>query len=507
MVVKMKTIILLLDSLNRHFLPAYGCDWVRTPNIDRLAARSCVFDNHYVGSAPCMPARHDIMTGRLNFLECCWGPIQPYDVTLTSVLQKNGIFSHMVTDHYHYFHLGGENYHAGFSSWEFIRGQETDQWQSDLPKMEERIHYGQDASQYRHNREKFFDEEHYPSPCTLKNAAEWIEEHAENDNWMLFVDSFDPHEPFDFPDEDQGEYPDDYDGKLFYWPEYASNDQATAPAIEHIRRRYATLITMSDRWIGKILDVLDRRGLWNDTMVILTTDHGHMLGEKGWMAKNYMPSYNEIFRIPLMISMPGMSGSSRCEALTQNIDLMPTLLEFYNISPGMCRNQLHGKSLLPLMDGREDSLRDSVIYGTFGRQVNICDGRYTYFRSAVREDNTPLNIYTAVPTTIWQFWDHDHISDFSQIQMGAFLPYTSYPVYKIPNTVTQFDNGSQNFKIRYGVISDNMLFDLETDPTQEHPLHDDALENEMCRKLAEAMKLYDSPEEQFVRLGLEAYRS
>lgn len=73
----MKTIVILMDSLNRRFLPAYGNTWVRTPNIDRLAARSCVFDNHFVGSAPCMPARHDLLTGRIDFLERNWAPVQP----------------------------------------------------------------------------------------------------------------------------------------------------------------------------------------------------------------------------------------------------------------------------------------------------------------------------------------------------------------------------------------------------------------------------------------------
>ena len=83
--VGMKTIVVLMDSLNRHFLPAYGNDWVKTPNIDRLAARSCVFDQHFVGSAPCMPARHDIFTGRLDFLERGWAPMQPFDCTLPYV--------------------------------------------------------------------------------------------------------------------------------------------------------------------------------------------------------------------------------------------------------------------------------------------------------------------------------------------------------------------------------------------------------------------------------------
>lgn len=65
----MKVIVILSDSLNRHYLPCYGNEWVRTPNIDRLAERSITFDNHWIGSAPCMPARRDMLTGRLNFLE------------------------------------------------------------------------------------------------------------------------------------------------------------------------------------------------------------------------------------------------------------------------------------------------------------------------------------------------------------------------------------------------------------------------------------------------------
>lgn len=65
----MKAILILLDSVNRRFLECYGNTWVQTPNLSRLASRSTVFERHFVGSAPCMPARHDILTGRLEFLE------------------------------------------------------------------------------------------------------------------------------------------------------------------------------------------------------------------------------------------------------------------------------------------------------------------------------------------------------------------------------------------------------------------------------------------------------
>lgn len=499
----MKTIVILMDSLNRHYLPVYGNTWVRTPNIDRLASRSCVFDRHYVGSAPCMPARHDMLTGRLDFLERGWAPIQPFDCTLPQVLEKQGVFSHLTTDHYHYFHLGGENYHALFGSWDFIRGQETDVWASNLGACPEREHYGQDDAQYRRNRARFSGEEDYPSPKTLRHAADWVEEHHAEDNWFLMVDSFDPHEPFDYPDEDAAEYPDEYRDKLYFWPEYAGTEQATAEAIEHARRRYATLITMSDRWLGRLLDKLDAHGLWDDTMVILTTDHGHMLGEKQLMAKNYMPCYNEIYHIPMLLSLPGMTGMTRCGALTQNIDLMPTILEFFDIPLENCRHPLHGSSLLPLISGEQESIRDAAIYGMYGRQVNICDGRYTYFRSAVRADNQPLNLYTAMPSTICHYWDYDHVTDVSKIEMGPFLSYTDYPVYRFPNTITRFGNGSQNFEARYDIVSRNMLFDLETDPKQEHPLDDTALEQALCLKLAAAMKKHDSPPEQYIRLGLE----
>lgn len=497
----MKTIIFLMDSLNRRYLPAYGNTWVRTPNIDRLAARSCVFDRHFVGSAPCMPARHDLLTGRLDFLERNWSPVQPFDCTLPAVLRENGVFSHMVTDHYHYFHLGGENYHAVFDSWDFIRGQETDVWASNLGAPVERAHYGQYSQQYARNRARFRGEEDYPSPKTLRRAADWIEEHHTDDNWMLLVDSFDPHEPFDFPD-DTSEYPDDYRDKLFFWPAYTTTGQATAEAIEHARRRYATLITMSDRWLGRALDVLDRYGLWEDTMVVLTTDHGYLLGEHGFMAKNYMPCYNEVYHIPLMVSLPGMTGTTRCAALTQNIDLMPTILDFFGVGQESCRYPLHGASLLPLIAGERKSLRESVIYGMYGRQVNICDGRYTYFRAPVRADNQPLNLYTAMPSTIGHYWDYNHLSDVSKIEAGAFLSYTDYPVFRIPNTITRLADDTHNFARRYEVAGENLLFDLETDPGQERPIDDPALEREMCRKLAAAMRRHDSPSEQFIRLGL-----
>jgi arylsulfatase A-like enzyme len=102
----MRCIFILFDSLNRHAIGPYGGP-VPTPNLDRLATRGCVFDNHYAGSLPCIPARREMHTGRLNFLHRGWGPLEPFDVSFAGEMRAAGIYSHLITDHYHYFEDGG----------------------------------------------------------------------------------------------------------------------------------------------------------------------------------------------------------------------------------------------------------------------------------------------------------------------------------------------------------------------------------------------------------------
>ena len=122
----MKAIVILFDTLCRYFLKPYGANKITTPNMVRLAEKSVVFDNHWIGSAPCMPARRDMLTGRYNFLERGWGGMEPFDIPLSHVLAHAGIHSHIETDHYHYFQGGGEFYATSFSTWQSYRGQEFD---------------------------------------------------------------------------------------------------------------------------------------------------------------------------------------------------------------------------------------------------------------------------------------------------------------------------------------------------------------------------------------------
>ena len=124
----MNVICILMDSMNRHFLPAYGNDWVQTPNLDRIQKRAVTFDRFFTGSMPCMPARRDLWSGNQEFLWRPWGSLEPWDATLPQALKDKGVFTGLVSDHYHLWERGGENYHVDFETWEFIRGHETDPW-------------------------------------------------------------------------------------------------------------------------------------------------------------------------------------------------------------------------------------------------------------------------------------------------------------------------------------------------------------------------------------------
>jgi arylsulfatase A-like enzyme len=123
-------IVVLLDSLNRHLLGSYGGREFETPALDRFAKTAMSFDNHFVGSLPCMPARHDILVGSMDFLWRPWGSIELWEEAITAPLRRAGVTTMLVSDHPHLFETGGENYHTEFRGWEYLRGHESDAWKT-----------------------------------------------------------------------------------------------------------------------------------------------------------------------------------------------------------------------------------------------------------------------------------------------------------------------------------------------------------------------------------------
>src|SRR6056297_2671471 len=171
-------VVVLLDSLNRHMVGAYGGVEFDTPNLDRFAARSSRFTNHVTGSLPCMPARHDILCGALDFLWKPWGSIELWERPLTADLHHAGDTTMLVSDHPHLFETGGENFHTDFTGWDYVRGHEGDPWRTRadpswagapaLPAAPSPML----VRPYDTSRTWFRTEDDFPWPRTMRTAAE-----------------------------------------------------------------------------------------------------------------------------------------------------------------------------------------------------------------------------------------------------------------------------------------------------------------------------------------------
>lgn len=485
----MKAIMVMFDSLNRRMLQPYGGDWVQTPNFERLAKRTVTFENAYIGSMPCMPARRELHTGRYNFLHRSWGPIEPFDDSMPQILKQNGVHSHLVTDHQHYWEDGGATYHNRYSTYDFVRGQEGDLWKGVVQPpdpSEDKRHPG--YYMYRQdevNRTYIQTEEMMPQARTFASGLEFIETNQDKDNWFLQLETFDPHEPFFTQEQWKELYPHDYDGPKFDWPPYDRVTQSPE-MVEHVRYEYAALMTMCDHYLGKVLDMMDEYNLWDDTLLIVNTDHGFLLGEHDWWAKARMPWYNELANIPLFIWDPrSQKSNERRNSLVQTIDLPATILEYFDIErpPDM-----QGQPLRQTI-ADDTPVREYGLYGVYGGHVNITDGRYVYMR-ATENDDVQLYDYTLMPTHMRALFSVDELQSVTLSEPFSFTK--NCRMMKIPTQSTPW--GLADFE--------TFLFDLESDPGQLHPIQDADVEQRMLAQMSELMQAHDAPAEQFERLGL-----
>lgn len=493
----MKAIMLMFDSLNKQLLSAYGSDRAITPNFQRLRERTVRFDNFFVGSMPCMPARRELHTGRYNFLHRGWSPLEPFDDSVPEILKKNGIHSHLVTDHKHYWRDGGATYHSRYSTFEFVRGQEGDAWKGVVDKPQYRYESGEPneikqrriASRVQHqiNVQFMQNEEDHHLARTIGKGLEFLETNHASDNWFLQLECFDPHEPFFVPEKYLKMYGIDDPSQFDGWPPYYFVTE-TDERKSLIQKYYMALLTMVDAYVGKVLDYMDRYDLWQDTLLIVNTDHGFLLGEHEWWGKNIMPLYNEVANIPCFIWHPrcGGAGESR-QSLAQTIDLPATLLDYFGLDKPA---DMQGRSLLPtLLD--DTPVRDYALFGYHGCHINITDGRYVYMRSPVEQGIDGLYEYTLMPTRINRRFTPQELEKTTLHPPFAFTK--GCPVMKIP-AESVMTRGADRFGHR--------LYDSAADPAQLTQCRDESVAQRLSEQMIEMMRESDAPAELYPRYGL-----
>jgi arylsulfatase A-like enzyme len=374
-------VLVVSDTLRRDHLGAYGNEWIHTPALDRLATRSVVFDNHLAGSFPTMPARADLLTGRLSLTFMSWGPLPTTLPTLPELLGEAGYLTMGIVDTPFYVR-NGFGYDRGFQDFMWIRGQ------GDAKRMEERL----DArSTWRHESDRWVAR-------TVCAAEEWLERHH-RERFFLLVDVWDPHEPWDAPDYYTRLYAPDYDGRETD-PCYDNWREAglTEDDVRLAHAAYSGEVTMVDRWIGRLVEKLDVLGIAGNTVLVFVSDHGYYFGEHDYLGKSvwdpdlgtqsWSPLYRELVEVPLLIRMPG-AEPRRTPALTTLVDLPVTVLDLAGVEapPGVV-----GRSLVPLLRGETDEHRKLVVSGW---PLEYQKGRIT-----IAVDSWPRRIARDQPLTV-----------------------------------------------------------------------------------------------------------
>jgi hypothetical protein len=252
---------------------------------------------------------------------------------------------------------------------------------------------------------------------------------------------------------------------------------------------------MCDWYLGQLMDQLDRHDLWRDTALIMTTDHGFMLSEHDWWGKNRMPFYDEIARIPLMIWHPDLAGAggSHRRALSQTVDLMPTILELFGVA---VPSEVRAQSLLPLLE-RDGRTREVALYGMFGGATNVTDGRYTYFRYPKDLFAQELYEYTLMPTHMHDFFAP---AEFEGAQLADPFDFSKgLPMLRLPARRDAKRPPTQGGGFAEAVT---VLYDTETDPGQATPLALPEIEQRMIALMLAIMRAHDAPPEAYARLDL-----
>ncbi|MHC4659645.1 MAG: sulfatase [Planctomycetota bacterium] len=380
-------IVIIADTWRADHLGCYGSTDIKTPYLDKFAAESVLFADASAEGLPTIPCRRVYHTGKSVLPEAKWKPLAKDDVTFAEVLRKRGFTTVFIVDTYHHFQPN-YNFHRGFDSWQWIRGQETDRWKSGPEEMfDPKKHmpphlwnerYDRNMRQYMMNTQDRRSEDDYFCAQSCSAAMNWLRQNTNSRPFMLWIDMFDPHEPWDAPPRFQKMYRKKYPYERYLFGYGVRNKDIRPDDLPVIKDLYAAEVTFSDYCIGRLLKSVQELGLMDDTIIVFSTDHGTHLGEEGCVQKRPELLNRCVTHIPLIIKHPDKTfAGKRIPDLVSAVDFMPTFLPLLGIND---YKNMDGRNMWNLVTGQLPSVHDNV-YTVFHRFGAIHNLDWHYFQN------------------------------------------------------------------------------------------------------------------------------
>lgn len=350
----MNIITIIIDTLRYDYVGINGNQEIKTPNLDKLASKSWNFHRAFAASFPTIPHRTDVFTGCYGAPFHSWKPLDCDVPTIPGILaQEKGYCTQLIHDTPHLVN-GGHRFDYPFHAWTPVRGAEVDRaWITDTWEFLNNWKYDSLFDIYPRDRQKLLrDQNNIASYChtnkgrqkeedwnvarLFKKASQFLEDNNNRDNFFLWIDCFDPHEPWDSPPEfvkmyDQTpEYEGKIDPRAF---RIRNNPNLSDAARQRIKAMYAAKVTFMDKWLGVFLDTLETTGLEQKTAILLTADHGTNVGDGSQEHPfgKFTPVTENEAHVPLMIYLPN-SEHGTSNILVQPQDIFFTLMNLVNVS-------------------------------------------------------------------------------------------------------------------------------------------------------------------------------
>jgi len=398
----MNIILVVFDTLRKDCIGAYGAPpWgkVDTPHLDAFAAQSLMMTRAFPESLPTLPARRALYTGQRvypfregeirlkgDFVGAPgWGPIPEQQATLSELLKEQGYRTALISDVYHMF-KPSKNFWRGFDQWTFLRGQEEDPYRSgpfpatediarclpqEMRKDELKLRFTAQSMMNLCSRTR---EEDYFVARVFKEASTWLEQNQDAKKFFLTIESFNPHEPWLVPEHYRRMYTQEKE-PLLVLSGYHNTAGLDPRIIDSARASYSGLVTFCDRWFGYLMESLRVSGLLNETLIIVTSDHGHSLGDRNYLGKRGYPSAPEVFEVPLLVRYPGEEeAGQKSDLFLQHTDISAKILQAAGIS---IDDSLHGRPFGPMTHSKGSSARDHVTVA-WGTAVTVIDDRWWF---------------------------------------------------------------------------------------------------------------------------------